>query len=178
MSEIERLQPHEGTQFPTTKEMRQRAYDLLAPLAFDTTVSYVQFTEALGLNPANDDRARRAVLQAGRDILKSHNKKLVNVKTEGYRILRPNEQSHRSDAEARRGRRQFKRALETATFVAMEHLTPAEIADTLQTQARRAIEVALTKKIGRAKELPPSSELHLPSSSKLVEMMRRPPKGR
>ena len=169
------LQATEGTQFPTTREMRQRAYALLMPLPFDTTVTYQQFTDAIGMNPAEDHRARRAVLQAGTDMLRLHNKKLVNLKLEGYRIIRPNEQAARADAEAARGRRQFKRALETATFVALEHLSPTEIATALQTQARRAIEVAFTKRMVRAKDLPPSQDIHLPSSAKLVAMMRRRP---
>lgn len=160
-------------QFPTTKEMRERALALLLPLPFDTTISYQQFTETLGLNPMTDHRARSAVLLAGKDLLKGYNKKIVNIRTEGYRIIRPNEHCAVSKRQQQSARRRLKESLQTVTHVALDQLAPTEIAQVMLEQARAAIQLSLTRKLGRMKQLPPRQELHLPSSNKIVEMMKK-----
>jgi alkylated DNA nucleotide flippase Atl1 len=170
---IEHLQSHEGAQFPTTKEMRTRAFDLLAKLPFDTLVTYQQFADVLGLNPVASHRARGAVLKAGRDLLKEHNKKIVNVKNDGYRIIRPNEHRGVSQSQQRGARRKLRDALQTVTHVALDNLTPKEVAEVMLEQARAAIQLSMTKQFSRVKDLPPRQDLHLPSSAKLVDMMRK-----
>ncbi len=168
------LDAREGTQFPTAKEMRRRAFELLVARPFDTLVRYQEFAAALGLDPQSDQRARSAVLAAGRDLLKQHQKKIVNVKTEGYRIIRPNEHRAVSQAQQRGARRRLRDALQTVTYVALDQLTPEEIAGLMIEQARAAIQLALTKKLAKVKQLPAKQELALPSGRKLVEMMRKP----
>jgi hypothetical protein len=173
MTFSETLKSHEGTQFPTSAEMRRRAFDLLAPLPFDTLIPYAQFTEALHLDPQREHRARQAVLMAGRDLLREHSKKIINVRDKGYRIIKPNEHPAVAQAQQRSARRRLREALQTVTHVALDHLTPTEVAQVMIEQARAGLQVALTKRLSRAKTLPPVRELHLPSSSKLVDMMRK-----
>jgi hypothetical protein len=169
------LEAHEGTQFPTTREMRMKALTLLSGFTFDTIVTYQQFTDTLGLNPALDRRARSAVLQAGRDLLKAQNKKLVNVKTEGYRIIRPNEHKSVSQSQQRSARRKLRDALQTVTHVALENLTPKEVAEVMLEQARTALQLNMTRRVAKMTGLPSKDELHMPSSAKLLSMMRKTP---
>lgn len=169
----EALQPNEGTQFPTIAEMRGRALELLRERPYDSLIAYEEFAQAIGVNPMTDRRGRSAVLKAGRDLLAAHNKKIINVREQGYRIIRPNEHAVVSQSEQRRARRLFKQSLQTVTHVALDHLTPTEIAQVMMEQARSALQVAMAKRLSRAKALPPRCELKLPSTSKLVEMMRK-----
>jgi hypothetical protein len=170
------LTENEGTQFPTTAEMRRRALQLLEQVPSNTLITYRALTAALGLNPQHESRARSAVLQAGRDLLKDQNKKIVNVRDQGYRIIQANEHVTVSQHEQLGARRRLRRALQTVTHVALHELTTIEIAKVMMEQARVAISVGMLKKLTKAKELPPTAQLHLPSASKLIEFMRSPRK--
>lgn len=169
----ETLNANEGTQFPTMAEMRKRVFELLAPRPYDTLITYAEFEAVLQLNPADDRRARSAVLKAARDLLQQQDKKLVNVRNEGYRIIRPNEHQNVSRHQQQRARRRLRDALETVTHIALDKLTPTEVAQVMLEQARVGIQLAITKRFARAKQLPPRNELHLPSAMKLVDMMRK-----
>jgi alkylated DNA nucleotide flippase Atl1 len=164
---------NEGTQFPTTAEMTLRAFEAMRELPHDTVVTYEQITAVLGLDPSLDRRARAATLRAGRRLLTEHKKKLVNVRTTGYRIVRPEEQVGVSQSEQRRARRWLRESLKTVTFVALDNLPAVEVARVMTEQARAAIQVAMTNRMTRAKELPAKSDISVPSADKLLAMMRK-----
>jgi hypothetical protein len=173
MAFAETLRSGEGAQFPTMQEMKARAFDLLQGRAFGDVVTYAEFEAALSVNPNTDRRARTAVLRAARRLLVEQHKKSVNVRNVGYRIVKPNEHVGVSQAEQRRARRWLREALKTATYVALDDLSPTEVARVMTEQARAAVQVAMTKRLANVKELPARSELALPSGTRLVEMMRK-----
>lgn len=166
---------NEGTQFPTMQEMRDRALDVLSRHAFDEVVGYRELTDAIGLNPATSTRARAAVLKAGRTLLREHNKKIINVRNAGYRIVKPNEHVAVSKSEQARARRWLKRSLETVTHVALDDLSPGEVAKVMTEQARSALQLSFSRRIAKQKELPAKQDLELPSASRLIAMMRKKP---
>lgn len=176
MIATELLQPHEGPTFPTMRELTDRAYAVLADRSFNTTITYGEFHEALDVNPAIDRRARAAVLKAGKLLQREHKKKLVNIRTVGYRIIKPTEHVEVSQGEQRRARRWLRESLKTVTHVALEDLQPTDIARVMTEQARAAIQVAMTRSLARTKALPSRDQLCLPSATKLLEMMRKPSK--
>ncbi len=167
------FQSNEGTQFPTTAEMTARAYELLSVRPVDALVSYGELATALGLDPSLDNRARGAVLRAGRRLLIEQRKKVVNVRTVGYRIIKPTEHVGVSQNEQKKARRWLREALKTVTHVALEGLTPTEVARVMTEQARAAIALTMARRVTRAKELPTRGDLHLPSTARLVDMMTR-----
>jgi hypothetical protein len=167
------LQADEGTKFPLSRVLRERAVAFLSPLPFNTEVTYAALSEAIGLDVVGDKRGRNAVLQAGRLLLKEQHKKLVNVRRVGYRIVAPNEQVAVSQAEQKRARRWLKRALATVTHVALNDLTPEEVAKVLTEQARVGLSLSFQRRIGKQVSLPASEQLALPSGAKLVEMFKK-----
>lgn len=50
-------------------------------------------------------------------LLKKHNKILVNVRGEGYKIANPNEQDKHADGRKRKGRSQIRKAVVELTFI-------------------------------------------------------------
>jgi hypothetical protein len=167
-----------GARFPLSEVLRQRAYTLLVERAYEALVTYDELTVALGLDPRIDHRARRAVLRAGRRLLRDDRKKLVNVRTVGYRIVKPSEQVDVSLVEQQRGRRWTKRGLDTLTHIALETLTPTELARLMTEQARVALQLGMARRIARVKVLPPKAQLRLPSKDRILELFRRTtPKG-
>jgi hypothetical protein len=167
------LRQDEGTKFPTARELRERAIAFLQPLPFDTAVTYAQLTEAIGVDVVLDRRGRQAVLQAGRFILKNSLKKLENIRTRGYRIVRSDEQAACSQNEQRRARRWLKRALETVTYVALDNLTPEDVAKVLTEQARVGLSLSFQRRLSKQKDLPAKDQIALPSGTKLVEMFKK-----
>ena len=167
------LTADEQKHFPTIAEMREKASELLTVHPHGTLILYGEFIAAIGVDPRVNTRARTAILRAGRDMLHRDQKKLLNVRTIGYRIVLPHEQKSVSQAEQRRARRQYKKSLETVTYVAMDKLDPIQVAELLQEQARSAIMVAMGQRVRNLKALLPKEELELPSGPKLVDMMRR-----
>lgn len=170
---IQPLRPDEGTQFPTMQEMCAAAYAELAAHAYNTTVTYTELAGVMGIDPQRNMRARTAVLKAGRRLLREQNKKIVNVRNEGYRIVQPNEQVGVSQREQARARRWLRESLKTVTHVALDNLSPTEIAKVMTEQARVAIQVSMARRLVRMKELPPKDEIALPSPNRLLEMMRK-----
>jgi hypothetical protein len=170
---ITTLNENEGTKFPTMQEMRARAYDVLASHAHNTTATYDELAVAMGADPQTSTRARAAVLSAGRKLLPAQNKKIVNVRNEGYRIALPNEQVGVSRKEQARARRWLRESLKTVTHIALDDLSPQEIAKAMTEQARAAIQVSMSRRLTMVKTLPAKEDLALPSPAKLVEMMRR-----
>jgi hypothetical protein len=166
------LQPGEGPLFPTTAELKARALALLTDRARDTVVSYGELTDALGMN-VRETRARGAVLWAGHRLLMLEQKKLVNIRNVGYRIVKPQEHVGVSQQEQRRARRWLRRSLATVTHVALEDLTATEVAKLMTEQARAALAIAFQKQLSKAKALPPRKELHVPPTPQLVEMLKR-----
>src|SRR5580765_8058808 len=139
MAEI--LKPNEGIKFPLSEVLRRRAFDCLVAQPYDAVIPYAALAVAIGLDPQKDHRARRAVLRAGRLLLREHRKKLVNIRSKGYRIVMPGEQADVSQTEQRRAQRQLKRSLETVTFIAQETLTPRQIARIMTEQARVGLQL-------------------------------------
>src|SRR5262245_26575192 len=137
--------------FPTIAEMQGKALALLLEQTDLVIVGYAQWTEVLGLNPAEDRRARTAVLKAGRVLLHEHNRRLVNVRTEGYQIVKPSDHVGVSQGEQRRSRRWLRRALATVTHVALDKLTPQEVARVMIEQSRTALAYGMLVKISRVK---------------------------
>lgn len=171
------LQPGEGTQFPTVREMRAKARDLLVTVERGRLVTYTEWTLLLGLDPQQVRRARSAILLAGRDVLLSDNKCLRVEPNIGYRVVEAKEQASIARGHHKRGQRQFHEGLLKSTHVELADLTPAELATTMTEQARSAMLYAVTRKVRRAKQLPARNELHIPTPEALVKMMRRVPRN-
>lgn len=169
----ELLRPDEGTRFPLSRVLREKALAALLTCEVDREISYLFLSEAIGLRVQEDRRARHAVLQAGRDLLRSHNLKLVNVRDVGYRIVRPDERVAVSVGERKRSRRWLKRALDTVTYVALADLPPTEVSRILTEQARNALLLSIERRIGKQKVLPPRAELLVPKGADLVKLFER-----
>ena len=170
------LKHDEGVKFPLSVILRERAYALLSMREHESVVTYEELTTAMGLDPQQDTRARHAVLRAGRLLLREQRKKLLNVRNVGYQIIKPIEQVAASKKEQQRARRWLKRGLETVTHISLENLSPVDIAQIMTEQARAAIQLAMSQRLGRAKVLPPKEQLALPSSRHLVDLFRRAPR--
>jgi glutathione S-transferase len=170
------LKSGEGAQFPTAKEFIAWALAFLTDQPFGRVITYAELASVLTVNPAEDHRARSALLRAGRVLQREHHKQIVNVRNVGYRVIEPKDHVGVSRAQNRRAIRRLRESLATATYVAMESLTPAETAEVLMQQARVAIQVGLCTRVTKAKVVPPREQVHLPSGAKLLEMMRRRPK--
>jgi hypothetical protein len=166
------LRPNEGTKFPLARVLRNHAITRLRAVAYDEVISYEELSAAIGVDVVLDKRGRTAVLQAARVVLKQDQKKLVNIRTIGYRIVRPNEQVAVSAAEQQRSRRWLKRSLDTVTHVALHTLTPVEVAAVITEQARVALTLSFERKLQK-QELPSKDQLLLPSGERLVEMFRK-----
>jgi hypothetical protein len=167
------LKATEGTKFPLSQVLRERALVHLRRCDFDTIVSYADLTKVVGLDIVEDKRGRHAVLQAARILLREDRKKLVNVKTVGYRIVRPNEQRVVAEGEQRAAVRRFKRALATVTYVHLDQVPPEEQAKLLMDQARIALTLAVQRRLAKQKTFPTRDQLALPSGERLVEMFKK-----
>jgi hypothetical protein len=170
----ELLRPGEGTKFPLSRVLREKALAALLTCEIDTLIPYALLTESIGLSVTEDRRAREAVLSAGRVLLREHKLKLVNVRTVGYRLVRPDERVAVSVGERKRSRRWLKRALETVTYVALDGLPAEEVARILTEQARTALLLSIERRIGKQKALPPKSELLVPKGADLVRLFEKP----
>lgn len=167
------LRQDEGTKFPTTAEMKVRAFELLCDCPTDMLITYEQWTTVLGIDPSIDRRARSALLRAGRKLLVEQNKKLVNVRKEGYRIIKPTEHVGVSQNQQKQARRKWRDAMKTATHVIIEGLSETEVGRLMTEQARVATVYMFASRMGKVKELPSKQDLKLPSSKLLLEMIRR-----
>ena len=170
---VDILNHDQGTKFPLSAILKERAYTLLSEKDYNTLVGYDELTTALGLDPQLDTRARFAILRAGRDLLRDQKKKLVNVRNLGYRIAQPTEQVTVSQREQARARRWYRRAAATVTHVMLEGLPPTEVAKIMLEQARVGMQLAMSQRLARTKQLPPKEQLALPSSRKLIELFRK-----
>jgi hypothetical protein len=164
---------NEGTQFPLTRLLKEKAYQRLSVTPFDTLITYAEWIELLTLDPRTDRRARGAILWAGRKVLDEQSKKVINERLTGYRICRPNEHAAQGERERKRARRWLRVSLQTVTHVALESLTPTEVAKVMTEQSRAALTLAFATRVGKMKELPAREQMALPSSQKLVDMMTR-----
>ena len=174
---MELLKATEGTLFPLTRILRERAVERLKDVPFDTLVTYAELSAAMLLNVQAEARARTAVLWAGRFLLRTEHKQIVNVKLMGYRVIRPNEHVAVSQSQQRRSRRWLRRALETVTHIAIAELRPEEIGKVMTEQARVALSLACTSSLARAKVLPPPDQLNsIPRGAKLLDLLRLSPK--
>lgn len=167
------LNANEGPHFPSAAELRARVVTLFAAQSFGTLVPYTAIVTCLECDPRTDKRGRDAVLRARTELLREHQRKIVNVRQVGYRVLNPNEQVQTSQGEQARARRWYRRALGTVTYVAMQALSPEEAAKVLTEQARCAIAVSLGRKLVRQKQLPARQLLALPSGRAMVEMFTK-----
>lgn len=167
------LKAHEGTKFPLSRILRERATTVIAATDYDQVIPYAVLSEALGVDVVHDKRGRDAVLAAGRDVLKAHRKKIVNVRREGYRVVRSNEQAFVSRAEQKRARRWLRRALDTVTHVALDGLTPEDVAKVLTEQASVALQLSVQKKLQNAKSLPARDQVQMPTGRQLVDFITR-----
>jgi hypothetical protein len=168
------LRDGEGTKFPLSRELREKAIEFLRFCDYDVLVPYDRWRALFnGLDPRADKRARTAILKAGTIILREERKRVVCIRNEGYRVVRPSEQVTVSQSESARARRMMKRALQTVTYVALEKLTPEETATVLLEQARAAVAVAFNARARRMKTLPPAPEIVVPKSKALVEFITK-----
>src|SRR4029450_7848164 len=101
---VDILEAHDGVKFPLSEVLKRRAYALLVLQPYEALVTYDVLTEAIGLDPRTDPRARSAVLRAGRALLRDDRKKIVNVREVGYRIVKPSEEAEVRWSEQRRAR--------------------------------------------------------------------------
>src|ERR1035441_6366373 len=104
------LPPGEGTQFPLTHILREKALNAILAVGEDKLIPYALLDEALGLPVQKDKRARTAILSIRRMLLRDHNYKLINVRDSGYRLARPNERAGISISERKRSQRILKGA--------------------------------------------------------------------
>jgi hypothetical protein len=162
-----------GVRFPLNEALRRRALAVLTAAGFDTVVTYEALTEAMGLDPSQDRRARTAVLRAATTVLKEQHKKLVNLKSVGYRIVRPDEHVTVSQQEQRNARRRLRRSLDTVLYVALAELPPLEVSKVVTEQARLGLLIGLTRRLTRLKVLPPSAQMQLPSGESLLAVFRK-----
>jgi len=165
------LRAHDGTKFPLSEVLFIRALERLRNEPYDALITYDDFAQALSLSPEKDERARRAVLRAGKTLLRECQKKIVCVRTVGYRIVKPNEQAAVSNTERARARRMMRRALQTVTYVHMADLTAEEMAKLLLEQARVGLQLAMCTRIERAKEIPTRQMLKIPPTQELLKFM-------
>ena len=170
---VDILEAHDGVKFPLSEVLKRRAYTLLVAQPYEAVVTYEALAEAIGLDPRTDDRARSAVLRAGRALLHDDRKKIVNVREIGYRIVKPSEQADVALNEQRRARRWYARALNTATYVALENLSPADVARIMTEQARIGLLLGMARRLGKVKTLPDRAQMVLPSKDRLVDLFRR-----
>ena len=171
---MELLKSHEGTKFPLSQVLRERALAFLRTRTVDSgLIGYDDLTAAVGMDTQADTRARHAVLAAAKILLREDNRKLVNVRMAGYRIVPASAHVGGSQAEQKRARRWLRRSLDTVTHVALGELSAVDVAKVLQEQARVAITLSVTKKLARQKTLPEREQIALPSGAKLAEMFKR-----
>lgn len=161
-----------NTQFPTMREMTERALQALIAVDFGGHITYETLTTICRAD-AQATRTRSAILRAGKRLLRDHNKLIRNVRTLGYEIAKP--EQHADEAERLRGfaRRRLRRALASVTFVKFEGLTEAQIGRLLTEQTRNAILLGAERKLSRRKELPPKRDVALPSGQHIVEMFTK-----
>lgn len=159
-------------QFPTVKEMSEWVYDALKARGHGEMIPYADLSSVLTID-AQDDRGRRAVLAAGRRLLREHSKLLVNVKNVGYHIAQPGEHAGHARRFHHAARRRLVRAVACATYVLMEQLTPEERSRVLAEQLKAGLALAFSKTITRRKALPPKEQIALPSGAKLVRLLTR-----
>lgn len=169
----ELLKPTEGTKFPLSRVLRERALTALLACEVDTLIPYAYLNEAVGLDVQLDRRARGGVLQASNDLLRDHKRKVVNVRGKGYRIVRSDERVAVSQGERKKSRKWLRKALATVTHVALDSLPPEEVSRLMQEQARAALLLSLERRISKTKELPNRSDLMVPKGADLVRLFER-----
>ena len=160
--------------WPLASDLTRWAYDFLRPLPRGATVSYAALSAALTVD-AQDWRGRTAVLRAARKLLRDDQKLLLNVRGVGYRLGRETDHAPASRRYRRLARHRLRRAWLAATRVALEVLTPKELADLMAEQVRVGLTLAFERKLSRQPTLPPRDQVSLPSGRALVALLSKKP---
>jgi len=170
---VKLLEEGEGTKFPLSRVLRERALVLLRSWGEDKEIPYAALDAALEADVVNDRRARQAVLAAGEILLREDRRGVENVRTVGYRIYRADEHRRVAKSREKNGLRRFRKAAEILTATALDSLSPSEVALVLTDQARVAITLAVHKKLTRQRALPPKSDIEVPKGRALVAMFTK-----
>lgn len=160
-------------QFPSVREMACWAYDFLSPLPYGRQITYRELSGVITI-PADSHRGRQAVLRAGGQLLRRDSKLLINVRTVGYQIARPNEHAAQAVRFRAGARRRLRRALDAVVHVALDGLSATEVADVLAEQVRAGLALAFERRLHRQKTLPSPDRAVLPSGKHLVRLITRP----
>jgi hypothetical protein len=163
----------EGTKFPLSRVLRERALVLLRSWEEDKEIPYAALNAALEADVVHDRRARQAVLTAGEILLREDRRGVENVRSIGYRIYRADEHRRVAKTREQHGLRRFRKAAEILTATALDSLSPSEVALVLTDQARVAITLAVHKKLTRQRTLPAKSDIEVPKGSALVAMFTK-----
>ncbi len=162
----------DNTKLPTMREMTDRAFARLTSCEFGQRLSYADLTAVCGAD-AQLTRTRAAVLRAGRQLLRDHQKLLVNVRNEGYAVARPEEHVAESQRQQRSASRKLRRSLASVIYVRLEGMTAEEVNKVLAEQTRCALKVGMDRRLTRVRKLPKRQDVEVPSGRNIVEMMAR-----
>ena len=163
----------EGTKFPLSRVLRERALVLLRSWGEDKEIPYAALNAVLEADVVHDRRARQAVLAAGEILLRDDRRGVENVRSIGYRIYRADEHRRVAKNREKNGLRRFRKAAEILTATALDSLSPTEVALVLTDQARVAITLAVYKKLTRQRTLPAQSAIDVPKGSTLVALFTK-----
>jgi hypothetical protein len=158
--------------FPTAREMARWAYDFLAARQHGEIASYAELSTVLTID-ATSRRGRAAVLRAGRHLLRDHSKLLINIRGVGYQIAQPNDHAGQSQRYRRLARSRLRRALDAEVHVALQALSPRELAELMAEQVRAGLTLAFERRLSRRKALPPKDQLAMPSGQRLVQLLTK-----
>lgn len=167
----------EGTKFPLSRILRERALVLLRSWGEDKEIPYAALNAALGADVEHDHRARKAVLAAGEVLLRDDQRGIENVRAVGYRIYRADEHRRVAKGREKSGLRRFRKAAEILTATALDSLSPSEVALVLTDQARVAITLAVHRKLNRQRTLPPKADIEVPKGRALIAMFTKRGEG-
>lgn len=173
MNATKLLPPGEGTKFPLSRVLRERALLLLRSWETDKDIPYAAINAALEADVEHDSRARKAVLAAGVVLLREDRRGIENVRNVGYRIYRNDEHRRVARGREKQGLRRFRKAAEILTATALDSLPPSEVALVLTDQARLAITLAVHKKLGRQRTLPVKPDIEVPKGRALIAMFTK-----
>lgn len=158
--------------FPIRQDLIRRALDLLRTKNYGDLITYNEVGVALTVD-GHSPRAQDAVRAAGRKLLQDDNKLLVNVRDRGYQIARPNEHAPEAARLRQAARRRLRRAVDSVVHVALDSLTPQEVAAVLTEQVRAGLTLAFERRVSRVKSLPQPKQSALPSGKAFLQMITK-----